>query len=395
MISRLTQIAVLLILLTLMAGCARKYRLQGASGEIEAAWPFHRGDLKSNGYVETDEFNGHFKTVWRKGRPGKPAGPLTIYFDNIIYPSAKGRVRFLRLSDGSYLGRLKSKGSAQTGVVVADSIAVYALAPFRNRAIAIDLRSGKQLWQHRVKDATPGSILIGERCIVGSSDGIVLALAVSDGQIDWRYSLNQSLTAPFTATQDVLFVPGNKGTLFALATEDGAELWKSELQGPLVSAVAVSRKIIVASMSGEVYALNPHNGSIVWQKKVGGPIWTAPAVGDGRVFVGNSHGKLFALDLQTGEILWQFERPEVIRAAPIIVGDYLLFGTMVGTLYSLNVSDGSVRDKVLLDGSIVQSPISDGRVIVVATEKGNVSCFGSNDAEQEQDSQRIDFGNGR
>ncbi len=390
----LVRISVFLMFFLFLGGCARKYRLHDSIDEELVAWPFHRGDIRSTGYVNSNTFSGYLKRIWKKGRPGKPAGPLTIYYGNIMYPSAKGRVRVIGLQDGSYRGRLQTKGTVITGVVVSDSIAVYAFAPRKNQVLALNLRSGNKLWKRKVKDITPGSILIDERYFVGSSGGTVFALNVSTGEIDWKYEINQPLIAPFTADQDVLFVPGNKGRLFALTIEDGKKIWQADLAGPLVSAVAVSEMIVATSMMGEVYALNPIDGSIVWQKTVGGPVWTAPAVADGRVFVGNSQGQLFALDLQTGKNLWEFERPEVIRAAPTIVGNYLLVGTMTGSLYSLDVTDGSIRDKVLLEGGIVQTPISDGRLIVVATDDGNLTCFGSNDAEQEQDDQRVNLREG-
>jgi len=68
----------------------------------------------------------------------------------------------------------------------------------------------------------------------------------------------------------------------------------------------------------------------------------------------------------------------VIRSSATIAGDFVLFGSMRGSFYSLLAESGELIATRDLGSAVVQSPaVADDRAYV-ATESGNIYCFGDN-----------------
>lgn len=369
-------ITLALLVFLLSAGCKSKYRLNREDLIIEPAWPYYRGDLSSLGAKPQGAFSGKLDILWENRSNDKPAGPLTIYHDRLVYPGARNRIKFFDSNNGDYVGYVKPKGTPQTGLVIKDSLAYFAVGPKRNKLICVNLFNGNKLWERQVKDASGGSIIVGDRLVVGSGEGLLKALNPSSGKLEWQFKAKGKFNLPAAFGSDKLFQPGDNGTLYALSIEDGAELFQVKLEGPLVSPVAVADLVYAADMTGNVYGIDPDQGRIIWNSQIGGPIWTSVAVANGRLYVGHSGGEMVALDATDGDILWRFETAEVVRSSAVVAGDYVAFGTMGGKLFLLNAADGSMADMRQLNGAIVSAPVTDGDRLYVATEKGVIICFG-------------------
>jgi outer membrane protein assembly factor BamB len=366
-------------LLCLLVACASKYHLNDEDLRYPSPWPFHHGDLAAQGAVGTGEFSGQLQILWERRVSGKPVGPLTIYYDVLVYPGAKYRIKFFDTDSGEYLGYLKSRGFPQTGVVIRDSLAFFATAPPRNRLCCVNLRNGKTLWKLPIKDATAGSIIVENNLIVSTTNGVLTAYRLEDGHQLWRLECKNGYAAPPAYRDGKIFQPDDAGILHVVSFQDGTELYQVEVAGPMMSAVAVSDMILAADMRGNVYAIDADSGDIVWTTALNGPVWTTPAVADGRVFVGHSGGGLAALEEKSGRLLWRFDAGEVIKASPIVVGDYVVVGTLGGKLFALRAADGELLEQIQLDGAIAFPPVTDGTRVYVATESGKITCLGWND----------------
>jgi len=376
---RSTLLLIVLLALVQVLSCSHQYRLIEERLTCPSLWPFYRGDLASRGAVCEGTFNGKLDVVWKRRVSDKPVGPLTLYYGTLVYPSAKNRIKFFDGLTGDYLGYLKSRGTAQTGVVVLDSLAFFATSPSKNWLRCVNLRTGMLVWKRRVKNATAGSIIVKNRIIIGSTEGALAAYRIEDGHLVWTFETEGACSSPPAYEDGKIFQPSDKGILYAVSPADGSEQYRITVEGPIVSAVAVSKMVFVTDLLGYVYGVDPGNGTMVWKRKLDGPIWTTPAVYDGHLFVGHSGGQLVALNEESGEILWQFDAGEVIKASATVVDDYVLIGTMGGKLFSLNVADGKLVSQWQLDGAVAYSPVTDGERIYVATEAGAIVCLGEAD----------------
>jgi len=376
MFGALIRLSLILVVMTLaLTGCGRKYRLKAVDMET-GGWACSRGSTARTGYDSSGSFSGRLNLLWAKGTAGKPAGPLAVHHGSLIFPDTKKKIRFYDTETGRHLGRLKAKGIPQTGVVVDDSLAIYGVAPKRNFLRAYNLLTAKRLWQMRIKDALPGPIIEGNRLYVSSAEGELVAFELPEGVPAWSVRLESRVTTSASMVDDKLYQPGDGGRLYSLDARDGRILFEVQLDGPLVSPVAVADRVYAGDVLGQVYALDPNDGAVIWQKQLDGPIWTTPAVAGDRLYIGHSGGQVVALNRADGELVWSHDLGTVVRASVLVIGDFVVAGSMAGKLVVLRADDGNLVDSTTLKGAIEFPPVTDGRRLFVATQAGKIVCFG-------------------
>jgi outer membrane protein assembly factor BamB len=365
----------LILLMVAISGCAHKYHLSRQAPQ-GSPWPYFRGDLAATGAFTGGSFGGKLDILWEYKSNDKPAAPLTIAGGSLVYPGAKNRIKFLDLVTGEYQGYIKTKSNPQTGLVVADSLAFFAIAPKRNVLYCRNLHNGHVVWARPVKDAVFGSIIVNNRLIIGSGEGVLAALDPYTGEVHWSYRSDSRFTAPPAYGDGKIFQPANDGTLYVISAADGTESYRVKVGGPMVNAVAVPEHVYGGDVDGNVFCIDPDDGRIMWKVRLEGPIWTAPAVSGDQVYVGHSGGQLVALDGHSGQRQWDYDAVDVIKASATASGDYVIAGTMGGMLYSFEGRTGALVEQRDLGAAIAFPPVTDGHRVYVATQSGRIICFG-------------------
>ncbi len=389
MSSRLFKFCLALTLVLLgLTGCASRYRLK-IDDMSTVGWACSNGSIARTGACDSGSFGGKLNLLWTKKTSGKPAGPLAVHHGSLVFPDTKKKIRFYDTETGRHAGRLKAKGIPQTGVAVGDSLAAFGLAPKRNSIRAYNLLTGKRLWETPIKDALAGPIIRDNRLYVSSGEGELAAIELSNGETIWEVRLERRTATSATLDGDILYQPVDGGRLYGLDARDGHILFEVELDGPVVSPVAVADRVYASNMLGQVFALDAENGSVIWQTELDGPIWTTPAVSGDRLFVGHSGGEIVALSRIDGEPVWSYEVGTVVRASVLVVGDFVVAGSMAGKLVVLRAEDGTLVDSTTIKGAIEFPPVTDGRRLFVATQAGKIACFGENNEPTEPDNNGV------
>jgi outer membrane protein assembly factor BamB len=366
----------LLLPLLLVLGCAAPFELKRYEVDDQRTpWPYYRGDASATGSKD-GTFGGRLNQLWRHRSSAKPAGPLTIHDSVLVFAGSKKKIEFYGLETGGLEGDIKTKGFPETGLIVYDSLGFYSLASRKDRLEAYNLINHKSLWKRPVKNAAPGSILVNNRLLVSSANGMLLALEPFTGEKVWQFEAKGRFVAPASAGHGLIFQPGDHGIIYALSAEDGSEIYRVTLKAEIVSPVAVSGLAHATDLEGNVYGISPDDGSIVWTTAVGGPLWSPPAVAGRQVVVAHSGGDVVALEASTGAERWRYAALEVVRAAPVIVGKFVIVGTMTGRLLVLDFETGNLVDETKLDGAVTVPPVSDGNIVIAVTDKGYITCFG-------------------
>jgi len=371
--------SVSLLLLVLLVSCTKLYRLPREATLSQSAWPFQRGDIAATGFHEAAEFTGRLNLLWEANTSGKAVGPPVVYNGSLVIPDSKRKIRFYRAEDGRYLGRVKTKGVAQSGPVFSDSMACFGLSPKRNRIYAYNLVSGEVDWSRHLKDAVSGPIIVSNHLIVGSAEGKLCCLDLMDGTSKWEFESEGRFTAPVSFGEGVLFQPADHGFMHVVLAEDGDEMYVVELNEPITGTVAVGDgSFYFADIHGSVQARRVEDGSEIWSVDLDSPVWTSPVISGDRLIVANSGGDIVAMDIAFGQELWVYKGREVLRASPLATGKFVLAGSMGGLLVVLDANDGSLMDSTRLKGAIEFGPITDGNHVFVTTQKGRIACFGDN-----------------
>ena len=372
-------ISLLIIALLLTGGCSKKYRLKRENLSVESKWPYAHYQNDGNRFLAQGKFNGQLDIIWDYQSNDRPVGPLTIQHDYLVYPGGRNRLQFLTIVDGKNKGRIKPKGMPRTGLVVKDSLGYFANEPKKGIIKCVNLLNGKTIWNKKVKDALIGSIIVNNKLIIGSSEGVLVARDLYSGDLIWSYRNKERFSSAPIQVDDRLYLATDKGTVLILNPDDGTETMKLELNSPIVNSPVYSKYVYFTSVTGDIYAVDPHSNAVVWEKNIGFPIWTSPAIGNATVYLGHNGGEVMALDAENGDVKWRFKTTDVIRASVIAVNDFIIAATMSGEVYTLNATDGSQISQRKLKGAVLTSPVSDGDFVYVATEKGLIACLGDND----------------
>jgi outer membrane protein assembly factor BamB len=203
--------------------------------------------------------------------------------------------------------------------------------------------------------------ILGDLAFVGSDDGLLTAVSVTDGTKKWTFSAQAPMGGPY-ATDGVVYAVDGEGVVHALKAMDGAPLWASTVKVPGASDGVVSDGLLYyGSPDGTVVALNLKDGTLAWQKAVSStPIgMKAPTVAEGLVAAADGHGFLTALDAHTGEIRWSAQQPIDVPGTPVISNGTVYLGVAAdatdGRLVALNAADGSERWRI--DGPLTSPSI--------------------------------------
>lgn len=164
---------------------------------------------------------------------------------------------------------------------------------------------------HGVLASTPvaeaNTIYLQER----NSD--VIALDEATGAVRWSHRYDARNNGPNGLAISFGRVYGETGdAVFALASENGRELWRRHIASarePFVDAAPIVWDgLVFTSTIGTIYALDASTGAIRWRFAAGG-IYPGSIDANGRLYAGTakptrSGGTLLVLDAKTGKLLW-------------------------------------------------------------------------------------------
>jgi outer membrane protein assembly factor BamB len=305
--------------------------------------------------------------------PGRQNVPLTMppTVANADWPQAGGNpahnMGHLTASDrpsrvwsvdigegGGYRAKITAQPVVAGGAVFAmDSDGVVS---------AFDLGSGSRRWRVSTQAEDDRSFNVGgglavDGSLVYASTGRaeVLALAVSDGAINWRQPLPAPARSAPTIADGRIFINTIDGQLVAHALDDGHRLWAYRASGEVTGmlgqpAPTVSGPFVVAGFpSGEIVALRAATGGVAWSDSLAASrgrgsladlssLRGRPVADESRVYAISLGGQMVAFDLRSGLRLWEKEvsSEESIWAA----GEWLFIVTVEQQIAAINRADG-------------------------------------------------------
>ncbi|TWO66974.1 outer membrane protein assembly factor BamB [Caenimonas sedimenti] len=143
-----------------------------------------------------------------------------------------------------------------------------------------------------------------------------------------------------------LTLASGAGSLVALDSASGRELWRANAGAPLAAGVGSDgTTAAVITRANDVVAFA--DGKETWRQRMPALAYTPPFVAGGRVFVLAADRSVTAFDGRNGHKLWTQSRPGeplVLSQSGVIlaVGDTLVVG-QGGRLAGLNPANGSIR----------------------------------------------------
>ncbi|MBL7166671.1 MAG: PQQ-like beta-propeller repeat protein [Dehalococcoidales bacterium] len=287
--------------------------------------------------------------------------------------------------------------------------------------ISITTVSGCTPVGSQIAQGWAGGVVSDGTIFVGSMEGKLVALGVSDGSLrgDPVTLVAQAQSSGFGCVPtgssavaiygspvvdgDLVFIGGYDGKVRAYLFESGrlrAEpRWISrqgDIGGSIIGGLAVADgRIYFGASDGKVYALDAVDGHRLWTFETGGKIWSTPTVEGDTLYIGSFDGKLYALDVfaknNEERLRWEqpFETEGTIVSAPVVSGGMVYIGSFDRRVYAVDATSGGevwrfpeTDDEVdtpigwfwaslLVHNGAVYAPNLDGRVYVIDATSGN------------------------
>lgn len=244
--------------------------------------------------------------------------------------------------------------------VVRDGI-VY-IGSLAHTLTALDIHTGKQIWQIRASDAFYSTPVIENGIVYAAALNEIYAIDAKSGLVRWH--------APVETA--------------------GGKFWSSPVvaQGLVIIGLA-SNLSEQPKIAGRILAFDANTGKIRWRTYTlgegapGGGVWSSPAIDDARsvvyVATGDPDDGVQALSLRDGRVLWHWRSVTKdvadtdIGAGPLLYRDQqnnlrVVVGGKDGTIYSLDAVGGQVVWHTHIGEHIFSSPaFASGILYIVGT----------------------------
>lgn len=315
----------------------------------ELAGPALVGDVVVTGtqggdLVALELRRGHEK--WRTAVGPTSTTPL-LDRGRLYVGTDDGQLVAVDAATGKLLWRFASKGAIQHPPVVLGDLLV--VSNDADHVYAVDRETGKWRWQYERE--TPeeftsrghaGVATDGERVYAGFSDGHLVALGASTGDVVWVRSLAAGATefvdvdATPIAADGVVYAASAAGGVYALTPTDGTERWRFEVIGAGDLTLDGDRLYVAAAEAG-LHALDL-KGRLLWRQGLhdaGDP--AAPVVVGDLLYVSLTDAGLAIVDRGSGELVQSWNPGQGISSPPLVSDGRLWTLSNSGVLYAMSV----------------------------------------------------------
>jgi outer membrane protein assembly factor BamB len=174
---------------------------------------------------------------------------------------------------------------------------------------------------------------------VGTQTGTLYAIDADSAEILWEKHFNSELW--LTLKDNILYVASGKD-IFALATDTGATLWSSSVDGPIsVQPTIINDTLYVGSWDTAFHALDASTGNELWTFTTGWGIETEPVITEDQVVFGSHDGNIYSVDIYTGQQQWVYSTHSGVHMSPVLIDNYIITGSDDGHVYTLNKETGT------------------------------------------------------
>jgi outer membrane protein assembly factor BamB len=306
--------------------------------------------------------------LWSNGIVGSKVNPVPVG-EFVFAGNDVGRFEGLRAAKGKVKGTI-SLGSGLAGLAaVSDDLLLAAtssgmLLAIKTRKNMVGRLPLKYQWEITIPDfagSTATPLILGDRAILQTAEGKLLALAVADGSVIWPggTKITRGAEAIADPEADISFrFAGSRGFL--------------------TPTPAVDRDVIYAAHGDRLRAVSADDGSLLWERGIDGTISSSVSLAWGTIYLGCSDGSVRAFSCRQGVPLFRARcGVNPIFASPVLFDGQLLAATGEGKIFLLNAFSGKVlaEDNTLAGTPIDATPAVWPGGILVINRDGVMACF--------------------
>lgn len=285
-----------------------------------------------------------------------------------------------------------NSGNAIRGGVVVASGTVW-LANRKGSYFALELETGRELWQHCLCHAINSTGLLMQQqgrslLFFGSDRGKFLAVDAGSGELIYTFAAGGSIAGGASGFVDAgagrVIFGSHDCFLYCLDAADGGLIFKYETDNFINGTPAlIDKMIVLGGCDGFLRSIDRSTGSETARLDLGSYIPSSPAVSDGVAFLALHDGVVVAAAPATGEIKWKFEpeKRSEFFAPPAVNQDVVVAAASDGRIHVLERSDGRLRHSLSVAGKLESEPLLDSEKMLIADLDGFIYCFSLDSGE--------------
>jgi serine/threonine protein kinase len=290
-----------------------------------------------------------------------------IFQDMILTGSYDTNVWAVKVEDGKLAWKYPTQGGIASSPVLDEPNRAVIFGSEDFRLHSVDGRSGRINWTFSSKDKIRGTPRVEHNHVFfGSDDCRLYALNAVNGRRVWEHDMGSPVRSRPFVTNELVIVGCEAGELMGISLS-GQRKWSYRTKKGIISGAFVEPKeniCFVGGQDGYLYALDANTGYNVWRFRTLGPIFGSPVVRGNLVYIGSADGTFYALNIQTGKEKWKFKTEKPIIGGAAVQQNTLCFGSTDDTFYCLDADNGKERWRFRTNGAIVAAPVITGDLIV-------------------------------
>lgn len=299
-----------------------------------------------------------------------PDAPL-LFEDNVLVATRQGELHVIDLATGKRGGTKRFGDAVNGSPAVIGKTVVVPIAMGRRALTAYDLDASDIRWRARGASVHVGVASVEDGGVFVNTVGEVQRFDVEGGTVAWMHQLPEAMRvhAKPLVHDGLVIVAGDNGIVMALSLDDGTLQWSADINLPIyVAPVAYNKKLLVSTTHGSLLSMNLDTGEIAWSVVLEDETvhFSSPAVDGELVIAGASDGVLRAINSDTGSIEWIVQCSDALAAQPLIVGETVYVGSMGNWFYAFDRASGELLQEIELRGRVKSAIglVSEGLIVL-------------------------------
>jgi serine/threonine protein kinase len=304
--------------------------------EIRGSPIVHRGILYTGCYDHNlyahDAKSGRF--LWKYATDGGIASRPAAYEDTIFITSEDQRLHAITFDTGKLLWTYYSEGPIRSSPVVYEGHLFFGSDD--GNLHVVNMLSGRRAWKAEAAGPIRSTPVISEDGVLFGSESGHLYCTDFRGEPRWRFRSKRAITGSPLVVDKIIYVGSTDGMLYALAAEAGWELWRFRLGKPTISTPAFENGMVFTGCTnGGIYAIDAKSNREVWRFETQHQVTASPFIHEDTLLCGSVDGALYCLDHRTGREHWRFKTQGPITGAVAYFDGTLYFGSTDHCIYAL------------------------------------------------------------
>ncbi|MBN2677528.1 MAG: PQQ-binding-like beta-propeller repeat protein [Anaerolineaceae bacterium] len=243
---------------------------------------------------------------------------------------------------------------------------------YSNTLYSINPKSGTTNWKFtQASGRYVGGVLVTDDAIYApNADFSVYALDLAGG-LKWKHTTGQAVWARPAVDGDVVYVNSLDHFTYALDADDGALIWKTDLQGPTVSSpVPGNGKIFTGMLDNGLVAMDAASGDILWETVTDDGVYGTPVFKDGKLYLADLSGNIYCIDADNGGIDWRIQSGGQIAASLAVIDNGIIFTNGTGLVTAVDFT-GTIIWSRTITGELNSDPVVSGDIILIPSFQGD------------------------